>query len=148
MAGLPGEENGTERGSGCADAAPGSFASSYRELRVYQLAFELAMELHALSSSFPASERFALCDQIRRSSRSVCSNLAEAWRKRRYKNAFVAKLSDAETEACETQVWIQFAQACGYLSKEKADSLESSYEQTLASIVAMARDADRWLIQQ
>ena len=89
---------------------------SYRELRVYQAAFEAAMQIFELTKSFPAEERFSMTDQMRRASRSVCSNIAEAWRKRRYEAHFVSKLSDAETEAEETRVWLQFAQRCGYLT--------------------------------
>jgi len=82
---------------------------SYRDLRVYQNAMDAAMEIYEISKQFPIEERYSLIDQIRRSSRSVCANLAEAWRKRRYKAAFIAKISDVETEACETQVWLEFA---------------------------------------
>ena len=92
---------------------------SYRELRVYQLAFETAMEIFVMIKKFPAEEKFSLTDQIKRSSRSVCMNLGEAWRKRRYKAAFVAKLSDSETEACETQISLEFAYKCSYISEEK-----------------------------
>lgn len=82
----------------------GEKINSYKDLRVYQQGMDLAMEIFQLSKEFPKEEKFSLVDQIRRSSRSVCTNIAEAWRKRRYKAAFIAKLSDAETEACETQV--------------------------------------------
>jgi len=77
---------------------------SYKELRVYQNAMDVAMRIFELTKAFPTEEKYSMVDQMRRSSRSVCANLAEAWRKRRYKAAFVAKLSDAESEACETQV--------------------------------------------
>ncbi len=76
----------------------------FRELEVYQLAMEAALTIFKISKNFPVEERYSLIDQIRRSSRSVCANIAEAWRKRRYPNAFVSKLSDAESEAAETQV--------------------------------------------
>jgi len=81
----------------------------FRELQAYQLAMGAAMQLFEVSRSFPREERYSLTDQARRSSRSVCANMAEAWRKRRYPNAFVNKLSDAEAEAAETQMWIEFA---------------------------------------
>ena len=81
---------------------------THKDLEVYQLAFNAAMEIFGLSKGFPIEEKYSLTDQIRRSSRSVCDNLAEAWRKRRYKAAFLAKLNDCEAEAAETQVWIQF----------------------------------------
>ena len=80
-----------------------------QELRVYQLAFESALEIYLLTRNFPADERYSLTDQIRRSSRSVCANVAEAWRKRRYPKSFVSKLSDADAEATETLVWLDFA---------------------------------------
>ena len=128
-------------------AASGDFASSYRELRVYRAAFEKAMALFKISAEFPPEERYSLADQIRRSSRSVCTNLAEGWRKRRYKNAFVAKLSDAESEACETQVWLQFANACGYLDSETFSELDASYDHITSQIVLMIEKADRWLIR-
>lgn len=85
------------------------FVRSHQDLEVYQLAFEAAMKIFELSKRFPVEERYSLIDQMRRSSRSVCANLAEAWRKRRYEAAFIAKLSDSEAEAAETQTWIHFA---------------------------------------
>lgn len=83
--------------------------NSYKDLRVYQQAMNLAVEIFQITKEFPKEEKYSLVDQIRRSSRSVCTNIAETWRKRRYKAAFIAKLSDAETEACETQVWIEIS---------------------------------------
>lgn len=88
---------------------------SHEYLAIFKLAFDTAMLLFELIKQFPLEERYSLTDQIRRSSRSVCANLAEAWRKCRYKAAFVAKLNDCEAEASETQVWIQFAVKCGYI---------------------------------
>jgi four helix bundle protein len=93
---------------------------SHRELLVYQKAMEAAMHIFELSQRFPSEERYSLTDQIRRSSRSVCANLAEAWRKRRYKGAFISKLSDAESEAAETQTWLEFAVKCAYLDRQVA----------------------------
>src|SRR6267142_1597609 len=87
----------------------------YKELRVYKLAYDSAMEIFRLSRSWPPEEKFSLIDQIRRSSRSVCTNIAEAWRKRRYEAAFISKLSDSDTEAAETEVHLAFALRCGYL---------------------------------
>ena len=80
---------------------------SYRELRVYQNAFESTMKFFEFTKNFPAEEKYSMVDQMRRSSRSVCANLAEAWRKRRYPAHFVSKLSDCESEAEETRVWLQ-----------------------------------------
>ena len=121
--------------------------NSYKELKVYQKAMDLAMEIFHLTKTFPKEEKYSLVDQIRRSSRSVCTNIAEAWRKRRYKAAFIAKLSDAETEACETQVWSEFSLRCEYLNHEKAIRLDEEYNQVLAQIVSMIDGADKWLIK-
>ena len=104
------------------------------------------MELFELSKRFPLEERYSLTDQMRRSSRSVCANLAEAWRKRRYPNAFVSKLSDAEAEAAETQVWIEFATKCGYLTVQAADELDQNYENILGKIVNMLTHPEHWRI--
>ncbi len=93
----------------------------HRDLKVYQLAYKLAMEIFHLSKKFPREEIYSLTDQIRRSSRSVAANIAEGFRKRRYPNHFVRKLTDCDAEATETQVWIDFAFACGYLSRENHD---------------------------
>src|SRR5215469_10375217 len=93
---------------------------THRDLEVYRKAFDAAMTIFHLSKSFPKEETYSLTDQIRRSSRSVCANLAEAWRKRRYEAAFTCKLSDAETEAAETQTWLEFAVKCGYMDRDAA----------------------------
>jgi len=91
----------------------------YKDLIVFKKAYQLAMDIFVESKSFPLEEKFSLTNQIRRSSRSVCVNLAEAYRKRRYKPHFVAKLSDSETENTETEVWLNFSRDCGYLRDEK-----------------------------
>ena len=101
---------------------------THEDLEVYQIAFKAAMRIFELSKKFPNEERYSLTDQIRRSSRSVCANLAEAWRKRRYKAAFIAKLSDSEAEAAEVQVWLKFAVECNYLEIEKARDLYKDYK--------------------
>ena len=98
----------------------------HTELEVYKKAFGAAMMIFELSKAFPKEETYSLTDQIRRSSRSVCANLAEAWRKRRYKAAFVSKLADAESEAAETQVWIEFALKCDYLKSRSSRTSVSS----------------------
>src|SRR5512139_1785886 len=99
------------------------------DLKVYQLAYKLAMEIFIESKSFPIEERYSLTDQIRRSSRSVSTNIAEGFRKRRYPNMFVSKMADADSEGAETQVWLDFANDCGYLSREKHDELMEGYEE-------------------
>jgi len=125
----------------------GTRINSYKDLRVYQQAMDLAMEVFHLTKAFPKEEKYSLVDQIRRSSRSVCTNIAEAWRKRRYKAAFIAKLSDAETEACETQVWLEFSLRCEYLKSEITSRLDKECDQILAQIITMIDGADKWLIR-
>jgi four helix bundle protein len=90
----------------------------FRELLAYKRAFDLAMEVYELSKSFPLEEKYSLTDQIRRSSRSVCANIAEAYRKRRYPNHFISKLTDSDAENSETNVWLEFAFECNYITKE------------------------------
>ncbi len=119
---------------------------SHRDLQVYQQALNAAMHIFKLSKKFPVEERFSLTDQIRRSSRSVCANLAEAWRKRRYEAAFVAKLSDSEAEAAETQTWIEFAVKCNYLDIQSGQELDLAYDQILAMLVNMIHHSSDWRI--
>ena len=126
---------------------PQALVRSFKELTVYRQALDAAMALFEATKHFPAEERFSLVDQVRRSSRSVCANLGESWRKRRYRAAFVAKLSDAESEAAETQVWIDIARRCGYLSPESAQTMHEAYEGVIRQLVAMIDGADRWLIR-
>ncbi|NEQ64430.1 MAG: four helix bundle protein [Symploca sp. SIO1B1] len=120
---------------------------SFKELRVWQNAIDVAMKIFEVTKSFPVEERFSLTDQIRRSSRSVAANITEAWRKRRYPAAFVSKLSDAESEAAETQTWIEIALRCGYLTPEEASYLDSRCEEVLAQIVAMINHPEKWTIR-
>ena len=121
---------------------------SHEDLAVYQKAFEAAMKIFELSKTFPIEERYSLTDQIRRSSRSVCANLAEAWRKRRYQAAFIAKLSDCEAEAAETQVWLKFAVKCQYLDVEQGRELYGIYNQVLGGLVTMINNPNRWIISK
>jgi four helix bundle protein len=102
------------------------------------------MEIFRLSQGFPKEETYSLTDQIRRSSRSVATNIAEGWRKRRYRAAFIAKLSDAECEAAETQVWIQFAVSCGYLAPANGAALEHGYDAIITTLVGMIRHPETW----
>ena len=103
--------------------------AGFKDLVVYQKAFDLAMEIFEISKGFPREERYALVSQIRRSSRSVCSNLAEGYRKRRYSAHFVSKVSDADMENSETQVWTDFAHACGYIDEATRDRLTKTTEE-------------------
>jgi four helix bundle protein len=120
---------------------------SFKELRVWQNAMDLAMRVFELSKKFPTSERFSLTDQFRRSSRSVTSNIAEAWRKRRYPAAFVSKLNDAEAEAAETQSWTEVALRCKYISAAEAADLDVRCEEIFRQLVAMISRLKDWTIE-
>ncbi|QDU27295.1 hypothetical protein ETAA8_23820 [Anatilimnocola aggregata] len=128
--------------------SPRAKIRNHYDLDVYRQAMDVAMKLFELSQGFPKEERYSLTDQLRRSSRSVCANLAEAWRKRRYEAHFIAKLSDAETEATETQVWIEFAVKCRYLDRDTATSFYQSYDQIISTLVGMIHHSDTWIIRQ
>lgn len=117
---------------------------THRDLRVFQAAFNLAMSLFELSKAFPKEETYSLTDQVRRSSRSVATNLSEAWQKRRYPAAFVSKLNDSEAEVSETQTWIEFAVACKYLDGAQGCELLTSYENVLRTLSAMIKHSEHW----
>jgi len=120
----------------------------FRELRVYKSGFESAVQIHEATKRFPVEERYSLTDQIRRSSRSVCANIAEAWRKRRYPNHFVSKLSDALAEATETIVWLDFSFHFGYLSKEIQQKLIEHYELICKQLSLMMDHPEQWTPKQ
>lgn len=124
----------------------GQKIQTHRDLEVYQKAFTAAMQIFELSKSLPTEETYSLTDQIRRSSRSVCANLAEAWRKRRYERSFISKLSDVESEAAETQVWLEFAVKCGYLDREIALELYHTYDEIIRTVVGMINHPEKWVI--
>jgi len=107
---------------------------------------DAAMRIFELRKKFPIEEKYSLVDQIRRSSRSVCTNIAEAWRKRRYEAHFVSKLSDAETEAEETCVWVDFARRCQYVTDAQAEELEKTYDRILGQLVQMITKPKDWTI--
>ena len=117
----------------------------FRDLRVYNLAFELAMDIFELTKPFPPDERYSLTSQIRRSSWSVAANIAEGFRKRQYPNMFVSKLADSDAEATETQVWLEFASRCGYLSEEIRGHLVVKYEELGRMIGKMMESPERFL---
>jgi four helix bundle protein len=119
---------------------------NHRELEVYQRAFEAAMAIFRLTKSFPKDERYSLVDQIRRASRSVCANIAEGWRRRRYEAAFINKLSEAEGEAAETQVWLEFSVQCEYMSAEKGRELYRAYNAVIKTLVGMINYSNTWII--
>ena len=144
-AGEPSEQGGM------GDGEPGrggkmSRIQSHEELDVYRLAFDAAMRIFELTKGFPKEETYSLTDQMRRSSRSVCSNIAESWRKRRYKAAFVSKLNDAEAEAAETQTWIQFAAECDYIKVGVAAELSQTYDNIIGKLVRMIIKPDPWIL--
>ena len=120
---------------------------THRELDVYVKAFDVAGKIFELSRQFPKEETYSLTDQIRRSSRSVCANLAEAWRKRRYQAHFISKLSDCEAEAAETQVWIEFSVKCNYLNRDEAAELYKTYDEIIGTIVGMITHPETWIIK-
>ena len=124
----------------------GKRIQSHRDLKLYQKEFNSAFQIFELTKTFPAEEKYSLIDQIRRSSRSVCANLSEAWRKRRYNAAFIAKLSDCEAEACETQVWLEFSLRCKYINGETYQYLDKEYDRILGQLVKMIDGAEDWLI--
>lgn len=116
-----------------------------KDLRVYQLAYKLAMEIFNESKLFPKDERYSLTDQIRRSSRSVTTNIAEGYRKRRYPNMFISKLSDADSESAETQVWLDFSKDCGYLSQERHGELMNGYEEVGKMLGSMMNTPEKFI---
>jgi four helix bundle protein len=120
----------------------------HTDLDVYKKAFVTAMQIFEVTKAFPKEEMYSLTDQVRRSSRSVNANLAEAWRKRRYENHFISKLSDSETEAGETQTWLEFCVACNYLDKKQATPLYKSYDDIIRILVSMIRNPKPWLLEK
>lgn len=117
----------------------------HRDLKVYQLAYKLAMEIFSESKSFPKDERYSLTDQIRRSSRSVPANIAEGFRKRQYPNMFISKLADADGESTETQVWLDFARDCGYLSPERQAELTKGYAEVGKMLGGMISSPEKFV---
>jgi four helix bundle protein len=120
---------------------------SYRDLRVYQAAIKAAMMIFEITKKFPSEEKYSMTDQMRRSSRSVCANIGEAWRRRRYKAAFIAKLNDSETEATETQVWLELSLLSGYITEDVYTELFTEYESITAQFVVMINQPEKWIIK-
>ena len=116
----------------------------FRDLEVYRRAFESAMEILQLTKEFPNEEKYSLVDQIRRASRSVCANISEAWRKRRYIAVFKNKITDSMQEASETQCWLEFSLACRYIEKDVFDNLDDEYEQIIAMLNSMEMNAAKF----
>lgn len=117
----------------------------YRKLFAYEKSFALAMEIYVLTKSFPQEEKYSLIDQIRRSSRSVCTNIVEAYKRRRYKDYFISKLNDSETENAETQVWLDFSLACKYISQEKYNELSDKNDEVGKLIWYMINNPEKFL---
>ena len=118
---------------------------SFKGLIVYKKAYKLAMKIFEISKSFPKEERYSLTDQIRRSSRSVCANIGESYRKRQYKAHFVAKLSDADMENSETQVWMDFSLSCGYISEEIHKEMTNESEEIGKLLYHMIEHPDKFI---
>ena len=116
----------------------------HRDLKVFELAYKLAMQIFKESKTFPKEERYSLTDQIRRSSRSVAGNIAEGFRNRRYPNMFVSKLADSDGEGSETQVWLDFARDCGYLANESYKKLTAGYEQVGRMLGVMSANPEKF----
>ena len=120
--------------------------TNHEELEVYKLAFKASMEIFHYSLKFPKEEKYSLTDQIRRSSRSVCANTAEAFYRRKYPKNFSSHLSDAIAEAAETRVWLNFAFACKYLSQEETDNLLQVYSNIIGKLIVMYNQTEKWKI--
>jgi four helix bundle protein len=119
---------------------------SHKELEVFQLSFKTSMDIFHTSKSFPMDEIYSLTSQIRRSSRSVSANIAEAFRKRRYEKAFIAKLSDSEAEAAETQVWLDYSLECGYITADAYRNYYEEYDKIIGKIVMMIYNYEKWIL--
>jgi four helix bundle protein len=119
-------------------------AQGFRDLKVYQLSFNLAMEIFYESKKFPADEKYSLTDQIRRASRSVPGNIGEGYRKKHYPKMFVSKMADADGEATETQVWLDFAYECGYISQSRQLELRKGYEEVGRMLGGMIAHPERF----
>lgn len=116
----------------------------HQDLKVFQNSFDAAQQIYDLSKTFPREERYSLTDQIRRSSRAVTANISEAWGKRRYEKSFIAKLTDSEGEARETQTWLQFAYACSYMGEDQYNNLHNQYNQIIGMLINMISQSEKW----
>jgi four helix bundle protein len=119
----------------------------YRDLKVYQLSYALAMDVFRETRSFPVEERYSLVDQLRRSSRSIVANIAEAWKKRRYEKMFVSKLTDCSGEAAEVEVWLDFSLDCGYLTKDKHEHFVARYDEVSRMLYSMIDQPEKFCKQ-
>jgi four helix bundle protein len=126
----------------------GTVYRGYRDLRVYKMAYGLAMDIFKETKSFPWEERYSLTDQIRRSSRSVSSNIAEAWKRRLYRKMFISRIIDSASEAGETGVWLDFAKDCGYMSKDTHERFLFEYDEVNRMLFGMANKPDRFILKK
>ena len=118
--------------------------TKHEDLEVYQLAFNAAMKIQEISGSFPKEERYSLIDQIRRSSRSVCANIAEAFYKRKYPNYFLSQLTIAIAEGAETRVWLEFSLKCKYIDPVIYGKLQEDYSKIIGKLITMQNQVDKW----
>jgi four helix bundle protein len=118
--------------------------TKHEDLEVYQLAFSAAVQIQVISADFPKEERYSLTDQLKRSARSVCANLAEAFYKRRYPNYFLSNLTNALAESAETQVWLEFAKRFNYLDTSQYNCLIEDYSKIIGKIITMQNQVDKW----
>ena len=119
---------------------------NHKGLIVYQIAYQAALEINEITKLFPQEEKYSLTDQIRRSSRSLCANLAETWRKRKYPKNFTSKLTDVEAEAGETQVWLDFSESFSYIDKKTHDDLYDKYDHIIAMLINISNNPDKWTV--
>jgi len=124
----------------------GKSIKNHWELDVYKMSVESAMKIYEITKGFPKEEKYSLTDQIRRSSRAVSANVAEAWRRRRYRGNFISRMNDAEAEAAETQVWIEYAVKCDYIENKFGKELHQEYDNIIGKIVIMINNPDDWTI--
>ena len=118
------------------------------DLEVYQISVNAAMRIFEISKTFPKEETYSLTDQIRRSSRSVSSAIAEGWRRRKYLKAFVNKLNESESEAAETQVWLEYSVKCGYMDRVLGKKLHETYDNIIGKLVTMGNNPEPWLLKK
>ncbi len=120
----------------------------YKDLDVYKLAFKIAMELFVETKKFPKDEKYALTDQMRRSSRSIAANISEAWGKRMYRSHFVSKLSDSYAETNETVTWLDFALSHGYINRKRYEYFNENYDYVCRMLFSMMKNPDKFILEK
>lgn len=116
----------------------------YKDLNVYRLSYQMSLEIHEISKTFPVEEKYSLTDQIRRASRSIPTNIAESWKKRQYPKAFVSKISDSAGEAGEVEVWLDFSRDFGYMSIEAHTCFMNNYEDINKMLFGMLNKPEKF----